>query len=100
MQVLLPSPFLLENELEAIKAKTGLTNETFPLHYESGSQGALAAALQSLCKDVEAAVRNGCEVLVLSDRISESELERSRPPIPTLLAVGAVHHHLIRSVQF
>ena len=38
------------------------------------------------------------QLVVLSDRISEEEMDIKQPPIPTLLAVGAVHHHLIRSV--
>ena len=36
------------------------------------------------------------QVVVLSDRAEGTELDAGRPPIPTLLAVGAVHHHLIR----
>lgn len=36
------------------------------------------------------------QLVVLSDRISEEEMDIKQPPIPTLLAVGAVHHHLIR----
>ncbi len=53
-------------------------------------------ALKKLCEDVEKAVSNGLEIVVLSDRISKEEMDISRPPIPTLLAVGSVHHHLIR----
>ena len=96
LQVILPSPFLLENELKAIESKTGLKTETFTLHYQSGSSGALAAALDRLCNDVESAVRGGVEVLILSDRIKDDEIDSNKPPIPTLLAVGATHHHLIR----
>ena len=40
-------------------------------------------------------VRKGCEVVLLTDRLDDMEV--NRPPIPSLLAVGAVHHHLIRS---
>lgn len=36
------------------------------------------------------------QLVVLSDRISEEEMDIKQPPIPTLLAVGSVHHHLIR----
>ena len=36
------------------------------------------------------------QVVVLSDRVEGEELDAARPPLPTLLAVGAVHHHLIR----
>lgn len=38
------------------------------------------------------------QLVVLSDRISEEEMDIKQPPIPTLLAVGSVHHHLIRSL--
>jgi glutamate synthase (ferredoxin) len=96
-QVLLKSPVLLESELEAITTKTGLNNQTFSLHYTSGKEGALREALSKLCSDVEAAVKNGCEVVVLSDRVEVSDMDPSQPPIPTLLAVGAVHHHLIKA---
>ena len=53
-------------------------------------------ALKQLCSDVEEAVRGGLEIVVLSDRIGTEDMDIETPPIPTLLAVGAVHHHLIR----
>ena len=53
-------------------------------------------ALKQLCADVEEAVRGGLEIVVLSDRIGKEDMDIETPPIPTLLAVGAVHHHLIR----
>ena len=93
---MLKSPFLLEDELDAIKSLSGLSSRTFSLHYQSGHPAALAEALDTLCADVEAAVRAHCEIVILSDRVAEGELDPARPPIPTLLAVGAVHHHLIR----
>ena len=99
LQILLPSPVLLEAELEAIKTRTSLKNQTFSLHYHSGREGALKDAVAELCSNVEAAVREGCEVIILSDRMEGELLEADSPPIPTLLAVGAVHHHLIRSVR-
>ena len=96
VQVILPSPLLLEKELEAIKEKTGLKNKTLSLHYQSGKVGALHEALDQLCKDAEEAVKDECVVLILSDRADGHDLDPDMPPIPTLLAVGAVHHHLIR----
>ena len=97
-QLLLKSPVLLESELAAVTDASGLSTRTFRLHYQSGDPGAMEAALRKLCADVEAAVQGGCEVLVLSDRLPDGE-EHSmeRPPIPALLAIGAVHHHLIRT---
>lgn len=62
LQVLLNSPMLLESELEAITSQAGMMNKTFNLHYESGKPGALKAAVETLCRDVEEAVKNGCEV--------------------------------------
>ena len=74
LQVLLKSPMLLESELQAITSQAGLMNETFNLHYESGKPGALKAAVDALCKGVEAAVRNGCEVHArsLTQRLTDS----------------------------
>jgi glutamate synthase (ferredoxin) len=64
-----------------------------PAFFEGGKPGALEAALGELCAAAEAAVRGGAGCLVLSDR--EPGLDAARVPLPTLLAVGAVHHHLI-----
>lgn len=47
----------------------------------------------SVCAEIAPRV---VQLVVLSDRISEEEMDIKQPPIPTLLAVGAVHHHLIR----
>lgn len=73
MQLLLKSPVLLEEELAAITSSSGLSTQTFRLRYTAGEPGALAAALELLCSDVEAAVKAGCEVLVLSDKLPEGE---------------------------
>lgn len=70
--------------------------QVMPAFFEGGKPDALKAALADLCAAAEAAVRDdaaGC--LVLSDRDDDAPLSESRVPIPTLLAVGAVHHHLI-----
>ncbi len=54
--------------------------------------GDLRAAVEGLCLSAEAAVREGATLLVLSDR----NIDGGRLPIHSLLATGAVHHHLIR----
>jgi hypothetical protein len=48
--------------------------------------------LDALCKQASEAVAQGATILILSDRDMSPELA----PIPSLLATGAVHHHLIR----
>jgi len=53
---------------------------------------ALAAALDNVRSRVSAAIAEGANIIVLSDRNSTTELA----PIPSLLLVAAVHHHLVR----
>ncbi|MBS5450309.1 MAG: glutamate synthase large subunit [Coriobacteriia bacterium] len=53
--------------------------------------GALEAELDRLARAAEDAVRAGTNILVLSDRVREGQV-----PVPSLLSLGAVHHHLIR----
>ena len=59
---------------------------------EDGPDG-LEPALERLCDDADDALARGANILILSDRAVGPE----RAPIPSLLAVGAVHHHLVRS---
>ena len=49
--------------------------------------------MRRLCADAERAAKDGCTLLILSDRGVSAE----RAPIPSLLAVSAVHHHLIEA---
>src|SRR5262249_934750 len=52
----------------------------------------LERVLNLICREVDAAIVTGVEYVILSDR----EMDRDYAPIPALLAVAAVHHHLIR----
>ncbi|WP_064441511.1 glutamate synthase large subunit [Hoyosella altamirensis] len=61
---------------------------------ESGGEG-LADALAELRARASRAVAKGAKILVISDRDSDHQ----RAPIPSLLAVSAVHHHLIREKE-
>jgi len=58
---------------------------------EAGAAG-LEAALDALCGQADGAVRDGINIVILSDRRAGAD----RIPIPSLLACAAVHHHLIR----
>ena len=62
------------------------------LQAADGGDGLRGGARRALPRGAEAAVADGANLLILSDRGVDAE----RAPIPTLLAVGAVHHHLIR----
>ena len=54
--------------------------------------GAIAKAMDELCRRASAAVADGCAILVLSDR----GVDAGHAPIPALLATAGVHHHLVR----
>jgi glutamate synthase (NADPH/NADH) large chain len=58
---------------------------------EDGADG-MEAALATLCAQADEAVRDGINIIILSDRRAGAD----RVPIPSLLACAAVHHHLIR----
>src|SRR5581483_2178241 len=53
---------------------------------------ALERALERLCREASEAIAAGDNILILSDRCAGAE----RAPIPALLAVAGVHHHLVR----
>jgi glutamate synthase (NADPH) large chain len=72
----------------------GFSAANLPLHFDAqrGAEG-LQDAVEQLCKDAEKAVDEGKNYIILSDRgISENAA-----PIPSLMAVSAVHHHLIKT---
>ncbi|HEY5469315.1 MAG TPA: glutamate synthase large subunit [Bacteroidales bacterium] len=71
----------------------GFSAANLLLHFDAskGAEG-LQNAVEQLCNDAEKAVDEGKNYIILSDRgISEN-----LAPIPSLLAVSAVHHHLIK----
>ncbi|WP_079110544.1 glutamate synthase large subunit [Streptomyces roseifaciens] len=65
------------------------------LYRVTGGGEALAARLQEICAEADAAIADGARLVVLSDRHSDAE----HAPIPSLLLTSAVHHHLIRTKQ-
>ena len=70
----------------------GFKTVKLPLLFEvaKGCQG-LQQALATLCKQAEESVNEGVNYIVLSDR----DVDAAHAAIPSLLAVSAVHHHLI-----
>ena len=88
-------PILSNEELERIRhiGLDGFASHTLPVLFKVADEGdGLRAALRTLCRDAERAVRKGANLLVLSDR----GVDPDHAPIPMLLATGAVHHHLVR----
>ncbi|WP_445276582.1 glutamate synthase large subunit [Streptomyces sp. DSM 41033] len=65
------------------------------LYRVNGGGDALAARIEQITAEVDAAIEDGARLIVLSDRHSDAE----HAPIPSLLLTSAVHHHLIRTKQ-
>ena len=92
--VRLPGPMLTEADFRRICAidRVGfhaeLVRAVFPA---GGGEHALEHALDALASAAESAVANGANIVVISDRAGEGEVS-----IPSLLALGCVHNHLIR----
>ncbi|MEU5285904.1 glutamate synthase large subunit [Streptomyces sp. NPDC020755] len=100
--VTLPFPVIDNDELaklihvNADGDMPGMTAATLSGLYRVGGGGdALAARIEQICTEVDAAIEDGARLIVLSDRHSDAE----HAPIPSLLLTSAVHHHLIRTKQ-
>ncbi len=92
--VRLSGPMLSRADFERIRAidRAGFRTETVRAVYPSDAgEGALEHALDELARAAEQDVRSGANVIVISDRAGAGET-----PIPSLLALGCVHNHLIR----
>ncbi|MDB5503880.1 MAG: glutamate synthase large subunit, partial [Tardiphaga sp.] len=92
-------PILTDGDLEKIRSITDVAESHFvsrtldtTFHAGFGASG-LEQVLDELCARAEGAVREGVNIIILSDRMAGSD----RIPIPSLLACAAVHHHLIRT---
>ena len=95
--VRLPHPVLTNTQLDIlcnIRYK-GFNTVKLPMIFEAAhGKPAMHAALTELCKRAEASVDEGVNYIILADR----GVDETHAAIPSLLAVSAVHHHLI-SVQ-
>ncbi|VAW17223.1 Glutamate synthase [NADPH] large chain [hydrothermal vent metagenome] len=92
-------PILSNGDLEKIRQIGEISDnhfQTITLDITFGAEkgpGRLESALAGVCERAEKAVRDGYNIIILSDRLTSA----ARVPIPSLLAVSAVHHHLIRA---
>ena len=94
-QVKLTTPILTDDELEKLRHidLPGYTAVTLPMLFTAGEGGpGLERAMDTLCRQASRAIAEGTSILILSDR----GVDRRRAPIPALLAVAGLHHHLIR----
>ena len=91
----LPHPILTNRDLERLRrvSQGSFLATTLPMLFavEEGERG-LERALGQLCRRASLAIQSGYTLLILSDR----GLDRDYAPIPSLLALAAVHNHLVR----
>src|SRR5213596_2188942 len=88
-------PVLLAEEIAALRTGAGAQVVTLEATWSASGGGpeALRTALDGLCRSAGHAVRQGARIVILSDRGAD----RERAPLPMLLAVGAVHQHLLEN---
>jgi glutamate synthase domain-containing protein 2/glutamate synthase domain-containing protein 3 len=95
-QLVIENPILRDEELERLRAvdsdvfRARTIDFTWPV--SDGAAG-IEHALERVCAEADDALAAGANVLVLSDRGAGPE----RVPMPSLLAVSAIHHHLVRA---
>ncbi len=90
----LKSPVITNEELEKLRgiSRPGFKAVTLPALFKAGGGGeALQEALEALFRAADAAVAGGANILIISDRGMDAQWA----PIPALLAVSGLHHHLI-----
>ncbi|OLC89232.1 MAG: glutamate synthase large subunit [Gemmatimonadetes bacterium] len=91
-------PVLLAEEMAALRRAGGAELTTLSAVWEAAAgPEELARALETLSRDAVKAVRRGggATILVISDR----DADKTRAPIPMLLAIGAVHQRLVQAGQ-
>jgi glutamate synthase domain-containing protein 2/glutamate synthase domain-containing protein 1/glutamate synthase domain-containing protein 3 len=93
-KLLLDQPILLNRELETLRHvshdvyKAHTIDITWPV--AEGAAG-MSEAIERICRQAREAIAERVNILILSDR----QLGPARAPVPSLLAVAAVHHHLV-----
>ncbi|XP_044506677.1 glutamate synthase 1 [NADH], chloroplastic-like [Mangifera indica] len=94
----LKGPLLSIEEMEAIKKMNyrGWRSKVIDITYSKnrGRKG-LEETLDRICAEAQEAIKDGYKLLVLSDRAFSA----NRVAVSSLLAVGAVHHHLVKKLQ-
>ncbi|WAA08751.1 glutamate synthase large subunit [Fervidibacillus albus] len=90
-RIRLNSPIITERQLAQIQngGAKGKKSKRIPTLFS----GELESSVNRICMEAERAVSEGVELLILSDR----DMDETKAPIPMLLAVSSIHHHLIQT---
>ncbi|HEX4110492.1 MAG TPA: glutamate synthase large subunit [Solirubrobacteraceae bacterium] len=94
-KLVLDQPILADHELEKLRevSHTVFNSRTIDITWPraEGIEG-MARRLSDICDEAHDLIARGVNILILSDRL----VSPRRVPIPSLLAVASVHHHLVR----
>ena len=90
----LPHPILTNHDLEKIRRVSwgDFLATTLPTLFRVDGAAEMERALEDLCRGASRAVKSGYTLLILSDR----GVDEGYAPLPSLLALSAVHNHLVR----
>jgi len=90
----LSSPILTNEQMAKLRGVTELNfkAKTIKILFDPAKKGSMQQALDAILEEAEQAVNEKYQVIILSTR----SIGKSKAPIPTLLATGAVHQHLVR----
>ncbi|MFW5972161.1 MAG: glutamate synthase large subunit [Bacillota bacterium] len=94
-QISLKSPILNNEQLKKLINVDieGFKSEKLPILFTAKDKNSLGKAMDDLFEKADKIIDSGVNILVLSDR----DIDKNRAPIPALLAVAGLHHHLIRT---
>ncbi|GCE58852.1 glutamate synthase large subunit [Microcystis aeruginosa] len=89
----LNSPILTNAQLARLQGNSEFKTVTIPILFDptSGVEG-MRGTIEAICQEVDEAILAGASIIILSDR----GIDKNHAPIPSLLAVAGLHHHLIR----
>ncbi len=91
----LPHPILTNLDLEKLRRVSWgdfLATTIQTLYRVADGEGGLERALDGICRRADQAIRDGYRILILSDR----GVDKDFAPVPSLLALTALHNHLVR----
>ncbi len=95
-RLLIQHPILSNEEFARIKELNhrGWKTKVIDIVFDrDGGKDALLESLSRICNETTQAIKDGYSIVILSDRAMDFQ----KVAIPSLLAVGAVHHHLVRT---
>ncbi|MEL6849619.1 MAG: glutamate synthase large subunit [Bacteroidota bacterium] len=90
--IAIPHPILTNEDLARLRNLDEKDYRAATLHAVFGLEEDLERAIERICVEARSALEKGATMLIVSDRKAGKEWA----PIPMLMAVGAIHHHLIQ----